>query len=472
MKIAVIGAGPAGLTAAYVLSKDNYQVDIYETSSQVGGMAGSFPLWGQIVDWGPHRYFSKDKRVNTLWLEVAGDDFTMVNRLTRIYYRGRFFLYPIQAIDACINLGFLEALKCLSSYVKEFIFPVKQDGSFETWVQHRFGHRLYEIFFKTYSEKLWGIPCTELDVTFASQRIKQLSLLEALQHALSLKKGNKHITLIDRFAYPLYGSGFIYKKMADAILLKGNQLFFSKPVKRVLTSDHKVTGIELFDGTIKWYDHVISTMPYTTLVNNLDEAPTSIKLLANQLTYRSTIIVYLLIDATNTFPDNWIYVHSKELNVGRITNFRNWSPSLYGTERKTILAMEYWCNYQDGMWNQGDETLFDTARKELARTGLVQESLIKEGYVLRIYQSYPVYSKGYTKLLDPIVAFTQSIDGLLVIGRNGSFKYNNQDHSILMGLLAAENIIGDKKHNLYSINTDYGQYQEANDLVDNGLKNK
>lgn len=470
MKTAVIGAGPAGLTVAYQLSKQGHQVDVYEASSQVGGLSGSFALWGQQVDWGPHRFFCHDKQVNAFWLEVVGNDYHMVKRLTRIFYRNRFFLYPIQLLDACINLGPWEAARCLLSYMKEGLFPVKQDGSFETWVQHRFGRRLYEIFFKTYSEKLWGIPCTQLDVAFASQRIKQLSLLEALQHAVSFRNTTKHATLVDAFAYPLNGSGSVYSKMADFITMKGNRILLDTPVEKVLTKDLQTVGIELSDGTQCWYDTVVSTMPYTTLVKRMEEAPTNIKTLAEKLTYRNTRLVYLRINTSTAFPDNWIYMHSKELHVGRITNFRNWSPALYGEDPKTILAMEYWCNEEDERWLQPEADLINLAKEELVATGLVEASLIEAGYVLSIPLSYPVYTKGYTDILKPIIHFTQSIKGLYTIGRNGSFKYNNQDHSILMGLLTVENITGNKQHDLHAVNTDYGNYQESHNLDETGLQ--
>lgn len=471
MRIAIIGAGPAGLTAAYTLAKSNFKVDVYEAEIQVGGLSASFSLWNQTVDIGPHRYFSNDKKVNEIWLEVVGDDYNMVNRLTRIIYKKKFFYYPIMLFNALVNLGFFEASRCLFSYFKELLYPVRQDGSFESWVQGRFGKRLYEIFFKTYSEKLWGIPCKQLDSDFASQRIKKLSLYEAIENALLSKKENRHATLVDRFAYPIKGSGTVYKKMGDFVVKRGNSIFLNTPVKRVLTNNLKVTGIELFNGIIKEYDHVISSMPYTILVKHLMEAPESIIKLANKLTYRNTIIVYLLIDSTETFPDNWIYVHSKELRMGRITNFRNWDRSLYGNEDKTILALEYWCNYKDPLWESSDFDLISMASSEMVETGLIKSETIEKGHVLRLNKSYPVYDKGYKTVLAPIEEFTNSIFGLSAIGRNGSFKYNNQDHSILMGLLAAENIIQNKTFDLSKINSDYSCYQESYIISETGLQN-
>lgn len=259
--------------------------------------------------------------------------------------------------------------------------------------------------------------------------------------------------------------------MADFVINRGNSIFLNIEVKRVITDKLRITGIELPNGSSKKYDHVISSMPYTILIKNLVEAPDSIKRLASKLNYRNTIIVYLLINSTNTFPDNWIYVHSRELSIGRITNFRNWDSSLFGNESKTILALEFWCNLKDSLWETNDVDLVLIASSEMVRTGLILSESIEKGHVLRLNKSYPVYFKGYKSVLSPIEEFTNSISGLSVIGRNGSFKYNNQDHSILMGLLAAENIIEKKKHNLSKVNSDYTCYQESNKLSETGLLN-
>lgn len=470
MKIAVIGAGPAGMTVAYLLAKNGFEVDVYEASSKVGGLAGSIDLWNQKVDIGPHRFFSSDRRVNELWLEVVGDDYEMVNRLTRIYYKNKFYHYPIKIFNALGNLGILEASKCFFSYLMERIVPVKQDGSFQTWVQRRFGRRLFEVFFKTYTEKLWGLKCTELDADFAAQRIKKLSMYEAVKNALFNGKGNTHKTLVDQFAYPVGGTGMVYERMANFVKEKGCHVYLNTPVYRVLTKQAKVTGIELLDGTIKDYNHVISTMPFTLLVNRLAEAHTNIKELAGKLTFRNTVIVYLLVNATEIFPDNWIYVHSTDLQMGRITNFRNWVSNLYGNEKKTILAIEYWCNDEDDLWKSTDQEFVALASNEMVKTKLVQPGEIENGHVLHLGRSYPVYRKGYKKILQPIEEYVSSIEGLSAIGRYGAFKYNNQDHSILMGLLAAENIMDKASHKLSEINTDYETYQESYVITKTGLE--
>jgi protoporphyrinogen oxidase len=465
VKIAVIGAGPAGMTAAYELVKTANDVDVYEACSSVGGMAKTIELWNHKVDIGPHRFFSNDSRVNKLWFEVAGNDYAMVNRLTRIYYNNKFFHYPIKAFNALSKIGLLKAAGCVFYYGLEKISPTKDISTFEGWVTKRFGKKLYEIFFKTYTEKLWGIPCNMLDADFASQRIKKFSLGEAIKTALFGNSG-KHKTLVEQFAYPFGGSGMIYERMAGFVKQNNGRVFINTPVKRVLTRNNTAYAIELEDCTIKEYDHVISSMPLTILVDRLHNVPSDIRKLALRLKYRNTIIVYLKVMATELFPDNWIYVHSSDLKMGRLTNFRNWVGQLNGDDKSTVCALEFWCYEEDEIWKKPDGELIDLAKDELKKTGLVKNADISDGYVHRINYCYPVYIKGYKEILKPIEDYLSSIKNIQFIGRYGSFKYNNQDHSILMGKLAAENIIQGKKSNLWEINTDYDNYQEEKILND------
>ena len=370
MRISIIGAGPAGLVCADKLTQAGAAVSLHEASADVGGMSRSFELWGQTVDVGPHRFFSSDPRVNKVWLEHAGSDYVMVKRLTRIFYRGRFFQYPLQPMNALRNLGPVEAFRCLLSYAAERISPTKLDGSFETWVCSRFGRRLFEVFFKTYSEKLWGIPCKELDADFAAQRIRKFSLGAAIKSAF-LPKGGGHRTLVDEFVYPTAGSGMIYERMAEAVKNRGGRVHLKSPVKRVLVSEGKVTGIELMDGSVEYADQVVSTMPLTKLIETLPDVPAKVREACGKLTFRNTVIVYLEIVGKNLFPDNWIYVHSKNLGNGRITNFRNWAPQICSDSPNTILALEYWCNDDEPMWRQANEALVTLAVDEILSTKLV-----------------------------------------------------------------------------------------------------
>ena len=468
LKVAIIGAGPAGLTAAYELLKKGIHVEVFEASDAVGGMAKTIPLWGQLVDLGPHRFFSSDTRVNKLWLEVIGKNYSMVNRLTRIYYKKTFFDYPLKALNALFGLGIFQSTLCILSYIKSKIFPIKNEATFEAWVTNRFGKKLFSIFFKSYSEKLWGISCEELDADFAAQRIKKLSLFEAIKAAIFKSGGTKHKTLVDEFAYPNLGAGEIYNEMASKLKKMGGKIYFNSPVQSVHPKNSKrPPKLKLENGKEKVFDHIISSMPITLLVDHMG-APSSIKKHAKQLRFRNTLLVYLQVDSESPFPDQWIYVHSDELQTGRITNFRNWVPSILKNRKETILCLEYWCYDHDDLWSMEPRDLIALATKEIYKTTLIPKNKVLNGHVVRVPKCYPVYVTGYQKHLKPVEDYLSKQQGLSVIGRYGAFKYNNQDHSILMGILAAENVSTNTKHNLWEINTDY-EYQESSKITATGL---
>jgi protoporphyrinogen oxidase len=470
-KIAIIGCGPAGLTAGYILSKRGYEVELFEASSSVGGMSKTIELWGQLVDLGPHRFFSQDPRVNKILFDVIDKDYAVVNRMTRIYYKNYFFNYPLKPFNALRGLGIIEAFRCIisffSSKISVNIFHNKKNkNSFEDWVKSRFGKRLFEIFFKTYSEKLWGISCKNLDSDFAAQRIKKLSLFEAIKSSFFVRQNKKHKTLVDAFVYPTLGTGMIYERMKKKILENGGKVFLNKRIEGVNPKVNQKNQVEIIfaDGLVKIYDEVISTMPITNLVKSMskfasEQTMQSIK----SLKFRNTILVYLEIKDKNIFPDQWIYIHDQSLKTGRITNFRNWTSSINKNKHETILCLEYWANDDSSIWSQSEEQLVSLASDEILKTGLVKKNTINQGFVLKIPKCYPIYQIGYKEKLDPIKIFLNSFKNISVIGRYGSFKYNNQDHSILMGLLAAENIADGKKHNLWDLNTDY-EYQESGKL--------
>ncbi len=468
-RICVIGAGPAGLTAALLLAKSRkFEVHLYESDTQVGGMAKSFELWGQRVDLGPHRFFSGDRRVNEIWLEAIGRDYEMVSRLTRIYYKGKFFYYPLKAMNALQNLGWIEAFVCVMSYLRYRAFPLRDESTFEAWVTNRFGRRLYEIFFRTYTEKLWGVSCTELDKEFAAQRIKKFTLLEAVKNAV-FGGSNRHQTLVDLFAYPKEGAGQVYENMADRFVESGGHLHLGTAVKRVVSTDHRSSVVELQDGTMPNFDHVISSMPLTTLVKYLEGVPGHVFEACSFLRYRNTILVYLLVDNAKVMPDQWIYIHSPDVLSGRLTNFANWTDGIRKGQRQTILALEYWCFETDEIWSKDEQSLVQAANEDIVKTGLVGREQILAGRVVRIPRCYPVYDRGYQSHLGVIENYLRTLPSLTPIGRYGSFKYNNQDHSILMGRLAAENLISSAGHDLWSVNTDY-EYQEASVITETGLE--
>jgi len=463
MRVAVIGAGPAGMTAAMQLSQGGADVDLYEASPNVGGMSRTIELWGQRVDLGPHRFFSTDSRVNRLWLSVVGDDYTMIDRLTRICYDQKFFSYPLKPLEACQKLGAVNAVLCVASYVKEQFrrtANTRDESSFESWVVRRFGQRLFETFFKSYSEKLWGIACNELSDEFAAQRIKQFSLREALLSSVSRRRARSHKTLVDRFAYPHGGTGMVYERMAQQFQLAGGRLHLNSPVRRILNDQSRVRGIELIDGGTHLFDHVISTMPLTLLVRGLNEVPAAVLEASGQLSFRNTILVYLNYDSPALFDDQWLYMHSPKLRTGRVTNFRNWVKELYGDSKSTILSAEQWCNNDDDCWTSPDDVLIEQAASEMKEAKLVHGERFIGGHVVRVPRCYPVYRRGFRQHVERIADFVKTVSGLHVIGRYGAFKYNNQDHSILAGILAAENLLAGQTHDLWEVNSDDELYHE------------
>ena len=465
-KIIIIGAGPAGLSAAYTLTQNNFKVEVFEVSSKVGGMSRSFDLWGQRVDLGPHRFFSKEPKVVSFFNEIVKDDYTLVDRLTRIYYKGRFFDYPLKFFNVLKNLNLIVISDILYHYIKQQIFPIKNPKNFEEWVVNRFGYKLYSIFFKNYTEKLWGISCTNIDSDWAAQRIKGLSLLEAVINSIKGDKNNKHKTLVDQFKYPNNGTGALYEKAEKMIVEKGGIIYKEMPIKKVLIENNVCIGVVTQDNKKHFADYIISSMPLTSLIKGLDSVPNDVLEACKKLYFRNTILVYLEIDKENLFEDNWIYIHSPDVRHGRITNFRNWCPSLNRDKKSTILCMEFWAFDNDEIWNAKEEFIYKLAERELKILGLIgKQEEILNNKTFKVPKSYPVYEIGYKGHLKNIESFLSQITNLTAIGRYGSFKYNNQDHSILMGILAAENIIYDRNVDLWEINTDT-DYQEDGEVKD------
>ncbi len=468
MKISIIGGGPAGISCGYALSKAGKEVAIYEEDTSVGGMAKSFDLWGQRVDLGPHRFFSKQKEINIFFNEVIENDYTLISRQTRIIYNEKHFDYPIKLGNVFKNLPLSTINQVLWYYFIQRIRPIKNPKNFEEWVSNRFGKKLFEIFFKHYTEKLWGIKCTQIDADWAAQRIKSLSLFGAVMAALFGNKGNKHKTLVDQFAYPKNGTGSLYEKAADQIRANNGEIKLDCGVKRLILEEKntKVKGIELNSGEFVPSDIVVSTMPIDDLIRGLEEVPKEVHDAVDAIYFRNTILVYLEIDNKDLFTDNWLYIHSPNVKHGRMTNFRNWCPSLNKNKETTILCMEYWCFDKDEIWTQAEEKLIAQAKKEVYQTKLIpKEAKILNAKQIKIPKSYPVYETGYQKQMAIIIDYLKGIKGLIPIGRYGAFKYNNQDHSILMGLLAAQNIIENKTIDLWKINTDV-EYQEEGKIKD------
>jgi len=469
-RVAIIGAGPAGMTAGYEISKnENFDCVIYERTAEVGGMARSFILFDRIVDLGPHRFFSNDTRVNKLWLEVIGSNYKMVNRITRIFYKNKFFDYPLKPFKALILLGFTESFLCLLSYFNSFLFPIKNADTFESWVSNRFGKRLYRIFFKGYTEKLWGIKCESLTAEFAQQRIKKFSLGEAIISAFKINK-NKHKTLVDQFAYPLGGNGQVYDSMLKTFMVNGGEIIFKSNILEIKLTERN-TYLLKTENSNEEFDFLISSMPIDNFLRIFKSTNTSILNSLPSLVFRNTIIVYVRLNKTNLFNDQWLYIQDENILTGRVTNFNNWVPDIIGDKKDTVIALEYWCYEKDSIWTIEKNSFFEIISKDLLNCGFINKNNeILDFEVVRIPKCYPVYKDDYKIHLEKIQNFIDEFENLQLIGRYGSFKYNNQDHSILMGHLAARNITNNENNNIWYINTDY-EYHESSTITETGLKN-
>ena len=466
-KVVIIGAGPAGLTAAYELSKAGVRSTLLEKDNVVGGISRTVHHKGYGFDIGGHRFFTKVKPVEDMWNEVMGDDFLLRKRLSRIYYQKKFFYYPLKPGNALRNLGLLNAAMILLSYLKAQAFPIKPERNLEEWVTNRFGKRLYSIFFKTYTEKVWGMPCTEISAEWSAQRIKGLSLVSALKAALvkkAQKKGDVIKTLIDTFHYPRKGPGMMWERVADIVTNRGSRVMMNSETVNILWSD-RVTGIRVRENgktrVIEGTDFV-SSMPIRELIARFEPAaPEEVQAAANKLTYRDFLTVALIVNR-DAFPDNWIYIHDPGVKLGRIQNFKSWSPELIPDPKTTCLGLEYFCFEGDGLWNMPDQDLVELGKKELEILGLVKASEVIEGSVVRMPKAYPVYDGDgeYREGLKVVRRFVDGLGNLQLVGRNGMHKYNNQDHSMLTAMLAAKNILG-AKFDLWGVNVDEEYHEEV-----------
>jgi protoporphyrinogen oxidase len=462
----IIGAGPAGLTAAHELSAAGRPVVIVEQDPQhVGGLARTVNYKGFRFDIGGHRFFSKNAEIEKLWSDILGDRMLERERLSRIYYRGRFFKYPLETWDALSQLGPLQSVACMLSYLAARVWPKHEIRSFEDWVVNAFGRRLYETFFRSYTEKVWGIPCSEISADWAAQRIKDLSMRVLLRRALRPGSRNGPVikTLIDRFRYPLHGPGEMWEELARTVQSRGAALKMGESVVTVQRRQGSVSSIatDAADGNHTYAgSHFISTMPLRELIGALDPpAPPEVAEAARSLRYRDFITVALIIDDPKLFPDNWIYIHEPEVSVGRIQNFKNWSPGMVPDARYTVLGLEYFCFDSDSMWNAPDADVVALGTRELAKLGLARETQVVDATVVRQRAAYPVYDGEYRRAVEVIRDFIErEIPNLQLVGRNGMHKYNNQDHAMMTGLMAARNIMG-ASYDLWRVNSD-AQYLE------------
>ena len=465
--VVIVGAGPAGLTAAYQLSKAGKPATVLEADSVVGGISRSAERDGWRFDIGGHRFFTKVRAVEELWHEILPDeDFLLRPRMSRIYYNGKYFDYPLRAQNALINLGPVEALRCVGSYAWARVRPPKDQTNLEGWVAARFGYRLYRTFFKTYTEKVWGVPATQLPSDWAAQRIKNLSLAKAVWNALLPKRNQKEITsLIEEFQYPKYGPGMMWERCREKVEAAGTKVLMNTAARTIRHAGGRATSVvaESEDGTETEYpcSAVISSMPITALLRSMDPPiPADVKRAADDLHYRDFLTVALVVPEAAGFPDNWIYIHSPEVKVGRIQNFGSWSPYLV-KDGKTCLGLEYFVFEGDEYWTMADEDLVALGTRELGTLGLVDPSQVEAGYVVRMPKAYPHYDADYKANVDVLRAWLgEHAANVYPVGRNGMHKYNNQDHSMYTAMLSVENLLG-AHHDVWSVNVEEDYHEES-----------
>jgi protoporphyrinogen oxidase len=468
--VVIIGAGPAGLTAAYTLSKAGRKSIVLEKDRTVGGIARTVNYKDYHFDIGGHRFFTKAESVEKIWKEVLGQELLRRNRLSRIYYNRKFFYYPLRPLNALLGLGVWNSLLIFLSYVTSQLFPSKEERTFEQWVSNRFGKRLFKTFFKTYTEKVWGMSCDEISAEWAGQRVKGLSLITALKNAILKNsngrsyKSNVIKTLIDEFDYPKLGPGMMWKAMVDTIQRNGSQVCLGSEVLSIHWAGNKVNALEIQNNgqtELLQGNHFISCMPLREAIQKFKpEAPPEVLHAANDLKYRDFLTVALIIKGTPLFPDTWIYIHDPEVRVGRIQNFNNWSPFMVPDPNKTCLGLEYFCFEGDRLWTMPDNALIDLARKELEILGLAYEKDVEEGTVVRMPKAYPIYDSTYRQSLDVVRQFLTRFGNFQTVGRNGMHRYNNQDHSMLTAMLSAENILG-ANHDLWKVNIEEDYIEEV-----------
>ena len=465
-EVVVIGAGPAGLTAAYEFGRRGKKVRVFEADEVVGGISRTVERDGWRFDIGGHRFFTKVAPVEAFWHEILPDeDFLMRPRMSRIFYGNKFYDYPLKATNALRNLGIIEAVRCVLSYLWVRIHKPKDTTTFEGWTAARFGWRLYRTFFKTYTEKVWGVPATDIQADWAAQRIKNLSLGKAIFNALLPRRNQKDIaSLIEEFQYPKYGPGMMWERCTELVRDQGSTVTLTTRVESITRGDQGAKSVSVRDaqGSQQYpCDHIISTMPINELLAVINPpAPPAVLAAAASLKHRDFLTVAIVVPQEFAFPDNWIYIHAPEVRVGRIQNFGSWSPYLV-KEGRTCLGLEYFVSIGDDLWVMPDDDLIELAKREIATLGLADPTQVEAGFVVRMPKAYPVYDIDYQANVETIRTWlTQNMPNVHPVGRNGMHKYNNQDHSMYTAMLTVENIVDGTHHDIWAVNVEEEYHEE------------
>ncbi len=474
--VAIIGAGPAGLTAGYLLTKAGKTVAIIEKdATYVGGISRTVEHEGYRFDIGGHRFFSKSAAVVDLWNEILPDDFIQRPRMSRIYYEGKFYSYPLRAFEALRNLGLWRSTVCMASFAWSQLFPIKDIRSFEDWTSNQFGKKLYSIFFKTYTEKVWGMPCNEMSADWAAQRIKGLSLwgavTDGLKRSLGLNKrpndGQEVKTLLETFRYPRLGPGMMWDAARDKIVATGlGSVLMGHALDQVAADGEggwRVSANGPEGKIVIRAANAISSAPMRELAARMHPLPDT-AWNASELKYRDFLTVALKIKSEDLFPDNWIYIHDSKVKVGRVQNFRSWSPEMVPDPSVACVGLEYFCFEGDGLWSLSDDELVELATGEMEILGLLDPTDVIGGAVVRQEKAYPVYDEDYAA---NVAAMRHELEAkhptLHLVGRNGMHRYNNQDHAMMTAMLTVENILaGERNYDTWCVNED-AEYHEAGD---------
>ncbi|MBA2861805.1 NAD(P)/FAD-dependent oxidoreductase [Methanococcus maripaludis] len=463
--IAILGAGPAGLSSAYELAKisDNfeneYNVVIFEKSSEVGGISKTALNNGYYFDLGGHRFFTKIEDVSNMWNDILKDEFILRPRLSRIYYNKKFFNYPVKVFDAVSKLGLKEDFLIFMSFMKSQMLK-RKEISFEDWVSNRFGYRLYSIFFKTYTEKVWATPCDKIQAEWASQRIKGLSIGAIIKRELLGDKNEVIKTLIDEFLYPKYGPGQMYSELAKTLTEKDVKIAYNSYISAITTKENKIVSIVDNNDNEFEIDELISSIPIDDMVRLLNPPNEVLDAITN-LKFRSFIIVNLVFDNLVDLKDTWIYIHEPEVKLGRVQIFNNWSPHLVKNSNCSSIGAEFFCSENDELWVLPDNEIIKKAEEEIKKIDLIPDNFkITDAKVVRVPKAYPVYDEGYKNNLNIVIDYLNAFENLQLIGRAGMFKYNNMDHSIYTGFLAARNIAYGKKYDIWGVNQDQEYHEE------------